>query len=369
MEADRTRKIYLIRHGAVDFPGGTRRCIGNTEIPLSERGRSQAEKLRAYFEDLPVTGVFTSPLGRCRETARILSSGKYPVQVEENLRELDMGEWENIPLSELKASYGKKLESEPVYGERRRDGVIRFAGAIEKILAHTQGDVVCVAHAGINCCYLAELMGNPLDTSRALPQPYGGISLIEVEKSGSKSILEYGIMPEEYPDRKECEAIWEHYKTPFNVQEHCKAVCEQALELGYRLQRAGCDLDLGMIESAALVHDVARCSPHHAEEGAKILRREGYPKAAEIVLQHHDLVKEKETVFPDEKEVVYLADKLTKGNRKVTLEERFVDSRKRCEAQMDASIALAMHEKRYAEAKRVECKIMEYLNLYESIAL
>lgn len=79
--------VYLVRYGAVEFQGGIHRCIGRTDVPLGERGRTQAEHLAEYFATHAVTRIFTSPLKRCRETAQILSHGRYPVEVEEGLRE------------------------------------------------------------------------------------------------------------------------------------------------------------------------------------------------------------------------------------------------------------------------------------------
>lgn len=187
----RKRTLYLVRHGKVDFPGGLHRCIGRTELPLSEEGRRQALELGAYFAGHPVETVFSSPLGRCAETARLLAGGKYPVQTETGLRELDMGEWENVPMREI----DKGLESEPVSGEGRQAGLLRFRETIDRILKKTEGDVVCVAHAGVNCCYLSWLLGTPLETSRALAQPYGGISRIAVMGSGRMQVEEYGIVP------------------------------------------------------------------------------------------------------------------------------------------------------------------------------
>ena len=110
MDSTGTRKIYLIRHGELEFADGIRRCIGRTEIPLNESGRKQAERLYIYFQKHPVTKVFTSPLGRCQETAQILAKKQYPVQVETDLQELDMGEWENITMQQVKNQYKKKLE-------------------------------------------------------------------------------------------------------------------------------------------------------------------------------------------------------------------------------------------------------------------
>lgn len=58
MDSTGTRKIYLIRHGELEFADGIRRCIGRTEIPLNESGRKQAERLYIYFQKHPVTKVF-----------------------------------------------------------------------------------------------------------------------------------------------------------------------------------------------------------------------------------------------------------------------------------------------------------------------
>lgn len=51
MDSTGTRKIYLIRHGELEFADGIRRCIGRTEIPLNESGRKQAERLYIYFRN------------------------------------------------------------------------------------------------------------------------------------------------------------------------------------------------------------------------------------------------------------------------------------------------------------------------------
>lgn len=356
-----SRRVYLVRHGAVEFQGGIHRCIGRTDVPLGEGGRAQAEHLAQYFATHSVTRIFTSPLERCRETAQILSHGRYPVEIEAGLREVDMGEWENVPLRELRETCGKKLESEPVYGEHRENALKRFREATDEILGKSEGDIVCVAHAGVNCCYLADLLGTPLETSRALPQPYGCLNLIEIEQDGRKQVLKYGIMSEMVPDEAECRKIWDRYHTPEHVRSHCIAVCEQAMRIGTALNQAGCNLNLDLIRSAALLHDVARTKPEHARAGAEILRKEGYPEVAEIIARHHDLPKTIRSEKPDETEVVYLADKLVSGTRVVSLEERFAESRKKCEGMADSRAALEAQERRFQEAKQVADRIQKAL--------
>lgn len=45
------RTVYLVRHCKTKLPLDTPICIGITDIPLSEEGLKQAEKLKGYFFD------------------------------------------------------------------------------------------------------------------------------------------------------------------------------------------------------------------------------------------------------------------------------------------------------------------------------
>lgn len=388
------RNLYLVRHGKVDFPDGKRRCIGRTDTPLDKEGRNQARELAWYFKEHPVKRVYASPLTRARETAGILAGDRCPVIIKENLMELYMGEWENTPLKELK----KGLSSEPITGERRRDGRRRFTECVEEILSESSEDVAIVAHAGINCCYLSGLLGSPLEVSRALPQPYGGFSRIEIENGDSRMVAELGRMPKDTPAREECIRIWNHYGTPEKVRGHCQAVCQEALRLGKTLEESGYPVDMKLIESAALLHDVMRHRPDHPMEGAKCLLREGYPKVASVIARHHDwgrnleenLGKSLESELKNggkgegrgqgvlvidwnlkagldsrcceaETAVVYLADKWIQGTKKVTLKERFEASKEKCMECTDKERAMKVHELRYRQAKEVERLVLGWL--------
>lgn len=327
-------------------------------------GERQGQELGKYFrlataKQIP---VFTSPLKRASETAELLAEGN-PVLVEEGLKELNMGEWENIPMSQLK----KSLESWPESGEQKNDGLIRIRNTLERILAKTEGDIICVAHAGLNSCLLAELLGTSLAASRALPQPYGGFNRIRVDEEGHMEVKELGVMPKRAPDVGDCVDIWEHYRTPKHVRRHCQAVCRQAQAIAEKLTAAGHRVDGEVIKSAALLHDVVRTEKCHAEKGADVVRREGYPVVADVIRRHHDLEcpdgkSPLEVPLWLESAVVYLADKQVEEDRVVVLEERFLASKKRCRQATDPQAALAAHEKRWKQAKEIEeiilCRLM-----------
>lgn len=125
------------------------------------------------------------------------------------------------------------------------------------------------------------------------------------------------------PSARECEDLLaKEFDAEEPLIEHCRAVTRLALSLARKLNRSGCSLDLELLAAAALLHDAARGRKNHASEGAAMLRELGYGPVAEIVAVHMDIVV-KNGDPPGEGEVLYLADKMTRGDRYVTVEERF----------------------------------------------
>ncbi|MGE5228880.1 MAG: DVU_1551 family NTP transferase [Deltaproteobacteria bacterium] len=77
-----------------------------------------------------------------------------------------------------------------------------------------------------------------------------------------------------------------------------------------------------LVTAGALLHDVAREQPRHAEAGAALLERLGYPRVAAVVRPHVRLGP-RAGDEPDEAQVVYLADKLVQGSSVAGLDARF----------------------------------------------
>ena len=126
----------------------------------------------------------------------------------------------------------------------------------------------------------------------------------------------------EIPSQTECRALLTIFGVDERIILHGRAVARVAVGLGELLNRAGCRLDLPLLAATGLLHDLARQEPDHAMSGARILREQGFASAARIIASHMDLiVNESRPVC--EAEVLYLADKLVCGERKVSLMERF----------------------------------------------
>lgn len=129
----------------------------------------------------------------------------------------------------------------------------------------------------------------------------------------------------DYPDEQECLALFQLAETPIPVQEHCRAVAQLAVRMAEAVNRqhAGHNLDLALVQSAALVHDVAKARPRHAEAGASLLEEHGFAAVAPLVRDHADLDMTTNAQIT-EREIVFLADKFVQGTNRVPLQERYL---------------------------------------------
>ena len=70
-----------------------------------------------------------------------------------------------------------------------------------------------------------------------------------------------------------------------------------------------CELNADLVLAGALLHDILRIEPNHAQAGAKLLLHLGFSEVSKIVAQHMDITLDL-TSPVREKELVYFADKI-----------------------------------------------------------
>ncbi|HET6413082.1 MAG TPA: NTP transferase domain-containing protein [Anaeromyxobacter sp.] len=124
------------------------------------------------------------------------------------------------------------------------------------------------------------------------------------------------------PSPGECLELLSELGVPDPVVRHGRAVAEVGGRIARALGRAGLALDIGLVETAGLLHDLAKGKPDHAAEAGQLLASLGFPRVAEVVAAHTDLPSGGREPL-DEPALVFLADKLVQGERIVSLEDRF----------------------------------------------
>ena len=91
--------IYIIRHGQT-AKNKENLLQGRSDVPLNDNGVRQAEAAADWLraQGVHFDAVFTSPLTRAVETAKIIAPGA-PLTVEERLIEMDYGPYEGMDLT------------------------------------------------------------------------------------------------------------------------------------------------------------------------------------------------------------------------------------------------------------------------------
>lgn len=186
--------IYLIRHGHIDVKG-EKRFVGQVDIPLSEKGRSQANALRQWFEKMPLDAIYASDLSRTLATAIIIGAphDRSPVPVKK-LREIDLGSWDGRTFSHIKTSFPKAFEKRGKEiahfkvpgGESFSELQNRVVPAFNDIAMSAAGDTLIVAHAGVNRVILCHILGMPLSNLFRLEQDFGCINIIDNQRRSLK---------------------------------------------------------------------------------------------------------------------------------------------------------------------------------------
>jgi phosphoserine phosphatase len=91
-----TTQILLVRHGESEW-NHSRRYAGQQDVPLSELGKEQADRLAERLKDEGLGAIYASPLRRARDTAEAIGTlAGVPVILEPGLAEINHGLWEGL---------------------------------------------------------------------------------------------------------------------------------------------------------------------------------------------------------------------------------------------------------------------------------
>jgi broad specificity phosphatase PhoE len=148
------KKVIFIRHGETGW-NAERRWQGHTDIPLNERGRSQAREVAAKIQLERPQVLLSSDLVRAAETAGIIAeSFSIPIYLTRRIREVGAGEAEGLTLDQIVGRFGEDAiqrwrSLNPEYldfsfpgGEAKRQALKRGREVIEQFVLST--DATCV---------------------------------------------------------------------------------------------------------------------------------------------------------------------------------------------------------------------------------
>jgi len=133
---------------------------------------------------------------------------------------------------------------------------------------------------------------------------------------------------EPHPGYEECLKMLRDYGTPPHVIAHCQAVACVALSIGKALDDKGyrkpdgSRLDLGLVQSAGMLHDIARIQEKHWEVAADMLEEKNLHQEAVIVRTHMYYPHFSPADRTNETDLVCLGDRVVLENHYAGIERR-----------------------------------------------
>ena len=192
----RTR-IYLVRHGQVEGHE-KKRYNGQVNVPLTQLGREQSDRVCDCLANLSLDAVYSSDLDRSRYCAELIAvAHDLTVNSEKSLRELNIGDWEGRTWSELQEAYPDDWQArlrdlvnfQVPGGESLQDAADRIRPTVQKIINnHPDSDVALVAHGGANRIILLDAIGAPLEQAFSLEQDYGCVNIVDYFTDGNSVV-------------------------------------------------------------------------------------------------------------------------------------------------------------------------------------
>lgn len=190
--------FLLIRHALCD-PVGHSIAGRQPGIHLNEIGRRQAQRLAERLKGILLAGLYTSPLERASETARVIGNqqGLEP-RVLEDLNEIDFGEWTGKtlagldPLPDWHRFNSSRTQSRIPGGETMEEVLNRALGALQRLrVEHPQASdlVAVVSHGDVLRALLAHALGMSLDLMQRLELSPASISVLELSDGDPRVLL------------------------------------------------------------------------------------------------------------------------------------------------------------------------------------
>ena len=191
-------KLILVRHGETHWNKERRIQGGSSDIELNDTGLRQAQRLASFLKNENIAAIVSSPLKRAMATAKAIANHHHlPVEVDDELKELEVGELEGLGVSNLNTTFSQFLmqwwqdagQEKLPKGESFADVQQRSWKIVERLLAeHKDETVVVVSHYFVTLTIIFKALAFPLEYLTKLRLDPGGVSILEFGDYGTRLV-------------------------------------------------------------------------------------------------------------------------------------------------------------------------------------
>ncbi len=194
--------VTLIRHGqTVGNVAG--RWQGRSDSPLTEHGRWQVQAAASHMPSFDA--LFTSPLGRTLDTARIIAAGNGVTPTpHDGLVEMSFGSWENMTTTEAAEADPELFEA--IYGsddDRPRGGDgeslteagLRMEATVGELAGSGGTSLGVVSHGAAIRAYITRITGLGFSERNLIPVPRNSSASTVVYTERGPVLGAYNVAP------------------------------------------------------------------------------------------------------------------------------------------------------------------------------
>jgi broad specificity phosphatase PhoE len=177
----RSPEVVVIRHGETEWSRAGKHT-GRTDIPLTERGRQEAQAVGVELRGRQFALVLTSPLARASETCRLAGLGELAEQRDE-LMEWDYGAYEGRETIDIR----KERPSWTLWRDGVPEGetIAHVEARVDRVIAELRtvaGDAAVFAHGHLLRVLAARWLGLEPAAGRLFALDPATISILGYER-------------------------------------------------------------------------------------------------------------------------------------------------------------------------------------------
>lgn len=183
-------EIYLVRHTTPNIEKGI--CYGQSDIDLASSWTKEFEKVKANLPKGKNFQLYSSPLKRCALLAESLGKN---INYDENLKELDFGDWElkawdKINETALNTWMSNFVTVKVPNGESYEQLAARVSTSFQNILSRENENktIIIITHAGPIRALLSKIEEIPLKDSFKIKIEYGDVFHVQYYKERLKLV-------------------------------------------------------------------------------------------------------------------------------------------------------------------------------------
>lgn len=190
--------IYLLRHGELYWEDNIKKCIGITNITLSDKGIKKAELAGEFLKDKNIKKIYTSSLERCKESAEIISSIlNVSYYIENKLIEINMGVWENKSFDYIKMKHQQeyinrikdistfRIENGETFQECYKRSNYIFKKLVE---SNYDNNILIISHSAVIKSIICYIENKSINEILSIKLNYGQITHVSYNKREYKII-------------------------------------------------------------------------------------------------------------------------------------------------------------------------------------